>query len=409
MNSVIDVQELTYQERLEALRQTKLAQTQEKQQVIGAMDHDDWAMILPPPEYRKIVQAISGSGVPITDVRIDGVELVSTEADGSFFGPQACGENFRRLLDAHPPYIDPLCSLAGALMANFTSYRKQNWKAEFDYSHLRPEQEKYQLSTGIGGSQHFCPDLAIGFELGWHGILDSIYLYRALNAPRAADFYDGLEAVALGMQNWIRRHAVAARRMAQTETDPQLRRNLEEMAAINEWLVDEPPRTFREACQWMVWYLMAARMYNGSGALGRLDVLLTPFYERDIAAGRLTDEEASFHIACLLLRDTAYAQLGGPDAQGHDVTNRVSYLVLDAIEQLQIPANIGVCVGAEVDPDCYGAASPCSLPTKWVFPSFWALTAQFRDWLTMVSRSNLPASAPIRGVIGARSPDGNIP
>ena len=57
-------------------------------------------------------------------------------------------------------------------------------------------------------------------------------------------------------------------------------------------------------------------MYDGSGAMGRMDVLLDPFYRADRAAGRLTDEEAIFHIACLLLRDTCYAQLGGPDAAG---------------------------------------------------------------------------------------------
>ena len=117
------------------------------------------------------------------------------------------------------------------------------------------------------------------------------------------------------------------------------------MAEINERLVTEPPRTFREACQWMLWYQMAARMFNGSGALGRLDVLLTPYYERDRAAGMLDDEEAIFHIACLLLRDTAYIQLGGPDASGRDVTNAVSYLVLEAGHRLNIPANIGVSVG----------------------------------------------------------------
>ena len=31
----------------------------------------------------------------------------------------------------------------------------------------------------------------------------------------------------------------------------------------------------------MLWYQMAARMYNGSGSLGGFDLLLTPFYERD--------------------------------------------------------------------------------------------------------------------------------
>jgi formate C-acetyltransferase len=91
-------------------------------------------------------------------------------------------------------------------------------------------------------------------------------------------------------------------------------------------------------------------MYNGSGSLGRLDLLLQPFYEHDVSTGELTDEEAIFHIACLLLRDAAYVQLGGPDKKGGDVTSQVSYLVLEAAHRLKIPANIGVSVGENVDP-----------------------------------------------------------
>jgi len=64
----------------------------------------------------------------------------------------------------------------------------------------------------------------------------------------------------------------------------------------------------------------------------------------------LDDEEAIFHLACLLLMDTAYIQLGGPDAQGADATNPVSFLVLEAAHRLRIPANVAVCVGRELDP-----------------------------------------------------------
>ena len=49
MSQGID-REWTYQERLDALRATKLEHTREEQQVIGAMNHDDWAIILPPLE-----------------------------------------------------------------------------------------------------------------------------------------------------------------------------------------------------------------------------------------------------------------------------------------------------------------------------------------------------------------------
>ena len=349
MVTLTKLKELTYQERLDALRQTKLKTTKEKQEIIGAMDYDDWGLILPPEELREVVESVSGSGVAVTEVRIKDIDIKSNHPSGGFFGPKAVGENYRALLEAHPTHIDPVSSLAGGHMVNFYSYRKVGWNPDFDYSHLREDIDKYQLNVPIGATQHFCQDLAIGLELGWGGLLNKIHHYRQVN-PQASDFYDGLEAVVLGAQNWIGRNAEAARQVALEEENPQLRSNLEEMAEINERLVTDPPRTFREACQWIAWYQMIARMYNGSGSLGRLDVLLTPFYERDTAAGILTDEEAMFHIACYLVKETGYIQLGGPDEAGEDVTNRVSYLALEAAHRLGIPANIGVCVGDGIDP-----------------------------------------------------------
>ena len=109
---------------------------------------------------------------------------------------------------------------------------------------------KYQLQSGIGATQHFCQDLQIGLELGWGGILDKIYHYRQVNLQSApaledqrfppdsrfapvtreemSDFYDGLEDIVLGMQNWIGRHAAAAQQMADQEADPRLAQNLRE-------------------------------------------------------------------------------------------------------------------------------------------------------------------------------------
>lgn len=340
---------LTYQQRLDGLRAAKMRQTREKQEIIGSMDHDDHALILPPPERRKLVKTMSSSGMPITDCLLEGYEIQSNHPSGGFFGPKACGENFGALLKVHPPYIDPMSSLAGAYMVNFYSYRKVHWNPDFDFSHLQGDIDKYKLLSGIGAAQHFCQDLQIGFDLGWGGLLEKTRRYRQLN-PTKAGFYDGLEAIILGMQDWIYRNAQEARCMAAAEQNPQLKANLQEMADINERLVAEPPQTFREACQWMLWYQDAARMYNGSGSLGRLDVLLYPFYQRDTEAGILDDEEAIFHLACLLVRDTAYIQLGGPDPDGKDTTNHVSYLILEAAHRLRVPANIGVCVGEGVDP-----------------------------------------------------------
>ena len=360
---------LTYQQRLDMLHETKMKHTKQKQETRGAMDSDDHGMVPLPMESVEVVEAVSGSGEIIKDMILKGFETVSNHPSGGFFGPRATGENFRRLLKVHPTYIDPVSSLVGVYMINFNSYRKPGWNPDFDYSHLRKEHRKYNLSPGIGGTQHFCPDLAIGLELGWGGLLNKVRHYREVN-PQKAEFYDGLEELILGMQGWIQRHADNARKMAETEENQQLRENLETMAHICERMVTHVPETFREACQWLVFFQASAKMYNGSGEWGQLDELLRPFYERDVAAGILTDEEAIFHIACLLLTETAYIQIGGPAADGSDLSSPVSYLVLEAIHQLKIPANITIRVGEGLDPKLFRRGVEILFQDRMGFPKF---------------------------------------
>jgi pyruvate-formate lyase len=356
-----------YAARIDGLRRTKMAQTAEKQRIIGAMDYDDWALVLPPPELRKVVKIMGASGVEITDVLLEGFEPESNHPSGGFFGPAIVGRNYRRLLEMHPAYIDPASSLAGAYMTNFFSYRHPHWNPDLDFSFLEPEQARYKLVHGIGGVQHFCQDFTIGLSLGWGGLLEKL---RRCWKDGDGGFHEGLEQVVLGIQDWIGRNAAEAARLAESERNPDTKENLREIARINARLVSEPPESFREACQWMLWFLMAARMYDGSGALGRLDLLLLPYYERDIAAGRLDDEDAAFHIACMLLRDTSYIQLGGMDGKGNDDTNHVSFLVLEAADSLKIPANIGVAVGDRVDPELLREGTRMLLANRNGVPKF---------------------------------------
>ncbi len=397
----------TYPVRLAALRTEKMRQTREKIDLTGWKDHDDHSIILPPLDRRKIVKTISSSGMPITDCLLDGYEVQSNHPSGGFFGPKICGENFQHLLDAHPPYVDPNSSLAGAYMANFMSYRKPHWNPDFSLPELRPDIQKYKLLPGIGATQHFCQDLSIGLQLGWGGLRARINQYRCQNVPAGgpemADFYDGLEAIALGMQNWIARTAAYARYLAEMVSLPVaerkgvnqdsaallagwaggegLRENLLEIAAVNEAIITAPPQTFRQACQWILWYQMAARMYNGSGSLGRLDALLTPYYERDMASGVLrSDEEATFHTACLLLRDTGYIHLGGPDASGKDTTNRMSYIVLEAAHALKIPANVGIAVGDTTDPGLLKRGVEIMFADKTGIPKFLGVDVTARGY-----------------------------
>ena len=136
---------LTYEQRLINLRQTKMQQTQEKQESLGAMDQDDHGRIMPPPELRDITEYMGSSGEMVRDAKLNNFKPKSNHPSGGFFGAKACGENFRLFLKAHPVYIDSMSSLAGGYMAYFMGYRNPGWPPEFDFSNLQEEQKKYGI------------------------------------------------------------------------------------------------------------------------------------------------------------------------------------------------------------------------------------------------------------------------
>jgi len=358
----------SFDDRLDRLRETKVKHAQRKVELLGPRDGDEQGNVPLPLQNATIVDAISGSGVPVKEMLLKGYEPESNHPSGGFFGAGIIGKNFRKLLEFHPVYIDPDSSMAGVYMVSFNSYRKPDWPPEYGYSHLHGDQERLGIDAGIGGLQHFCPDLKIGLDLGWGGLLEKVKKYREVNEDK--EFYDGLEDIIHGMQDWIGRHAREASWMAERESDPKVKENLERIAEDCLGQVSSPPKTFRGACQWLTFLQAAAKMYNGSGEWGQLDELLRPFYERDIETGLISDEEAAFHIACLLLSETAYIQLGGPDKDRKDVTSKVSYLVLEAVHKLKTPANIGVRVGPNIDPGLLRRSVEILLEDKMGFPKF---------------------------------------
>lgn len=362
------ISDYSFDDRLDRLRETKIRHAKRKVELLGPRDSDEQGNVPLPLDQAIIVDAISGSGVPVKDMLLKGYEPKTNHPSGGFFGAGIVGRNYRKLLEVHPTYIDPDSSMAGVYMVSFNSYRKPDWNPDYDYSHLYDDQERLGIDAGIGGLQHFCPDLKIGLDLGWGGLLDKVRKYREINAD--TEFYDGLEDIIHGMQDWILRHGEDATRMADAETCQEIKENLQTISEICLAQVSDPPRTFREACQWLTFFQAAAKMYNGSGEWGQLDELLRPFYDRDVEAGILTDDEAIFHIACLLLSETAYIQLGGPDRDGNDLTSSVSYHVLEAVHRLKTPANIGVRVGPNIDPGLLRRGVEILFEDRMGFPKF---------------------------------------
>lgn len=322
----------SWQNRLGAIKARKAEQTQWKLKTYGrTMDTDDKGIEPPPDGYHFTPKP--------------------NHPSGGIFGPKACGANFRAFLENHPVCIDPMNSLAGGWVDRFDRYRKPGWHPDMPYADLQGDLKQYDIVSGIGATQHFTPDIRIGFRLGWQGILDNIRTSRTQLDESHADFLDGLADVVLGIQNFISRHAEMAAVMAEQETRPEIRKNLLEMARINRKLVTDPPMSFREACQFTAWQIVTFDMYNGAGAaLGSIDVFLKHYYDNDKHAGLLDDEEAIFHLCCLFLKDNTYYQIGGSDKFGNDRTNELSFLLLEAMHRLKIPISICVRVHERLNP-----------------------------------------------------------
>jgi len=321
-----------YRGRIKQLHDTKMVYNAQKIAQLGSYDTDDHGWI-------------PFDSIPFTPT--------PNHEDGGIYGCKALGENLRAFFNAVPAYIHPESAVAGCWVGSFQNYAKIGLRPEDKPEHLRPMHEKYHIrQSGIGGMNHLGPDMKIGLDLGWGGLLAKIRWYKSFNAPKDTGFYDGEEQLVLGVQEYVAHHAVYAREMAEAEDNSYARRNYLEIAAMNEWLVENPPRTFREACQFLAHFQSVDRTYFAGGALSQLDEILRPYYEKDVRDGALTDEEAVWIIASLFYNDTHYSQIGGITPDGsHDMTSRLSFIILEAMHHLHIPINMAVRVHDQVNPD----------------------------------------------------------
>ena len=333
INQFSENEEFTYDKRIALLRKRKVEQTEEKARNGGA-NEDDYGLIVQ-DEFNY--------------------ELKPNHENGSIYGYKAWTENYCAILDSHPLYCDPLDAFVGKGFLFLERLRPVTckWNPAYPFDDLKVLFDRYNVISGIDNCHHFTPDLEIGFALGWGGILRKLKEQKALHDESHAEFYDSEIAVVEAIIHFLKRMAAEIGELSKEEKNPILRDNLVQMAKINDKMASEPPETFREAVQWMCWFSMLSRTYNRGSAGGQLDEMLRPYYEKDIAAGILTDDEAVFYLACLFLQDSRYFQLGGPDADGKDMTSKISYLCLDAADKINIACNLTIRVHDNLDEEFF--------------------------------------------------------
>lgn len=155
------------------------------------------------------------------------------------------------------------------------------------------------------------------------------------------------------------RFAVEAERQAEmSSTQPERQVELRTVAAACRQVPAKPPRTFQEAVQSAYFvHLISQIESNGhSFSLGRFDQYTYPFYQTDMATGRLTHAQALEIMELLWLKLFSIIKvrpwdhtrfgigyptyqnvtIGGQNENGQDATNAVSYMVLETIRNIRL-------------------------------------------------------------------------
>ena len=197
---------------------------------------------------------------------------------------------------------------------------------------------------------------------------------------QAVDFYQAVSIACRAVVRFAQRYAAEAERLAALEPDPGRAGELMQIAQVCRRVPAQPARTLHEALQAMQFVLVAAQIedYESAFSIGRLDQLLWPYYQSDLNAGRLAEEQALELLQCFYIKIshsiplfdadvslafagmTAFvnAIVGGVDAHGRDATNPLSYLAVEAMRRVNTQQpNFGVRLHAATPPEFVAAVT----------------------------------------------------
>ncbi len=211
-------------------------------------------------------------------------------------------------------------------------------------------------------SGHLIPDYARILREGWKAVYAELEaIYAALSPSEKRGTKGGqlraMMTAATMPRDLALEYGQECARLARTETEPARRQELLAMADNLTRVPWEPAGNFWEALQslWLTHMLvMADENYPGPGdSFGRLDQYLYPFWDKSIQEGM--DPEFGveilkcFWIHCNTAYDgmirtggnqgitAGYGQLftiGGMGAGGQDMTNNLTYILLDVIDEM---------------------------------------------------------------------------
>ncbi len=214
---------------------------------------------------------------------------------------------------------------------------------------------------------HCIPDFSMVLKVGLSGmILDA--KEKKISSEndeevRQYEFYSAVVEVLEGIISYSKRLADEAARLVALSNDTETKDKLSEIVNRYRKIPESKPDTFLEAVTaiWICWTALHLENANIGLSLGRLDQLLYPFYEKDVASlckqKRTEYDKCALELLCYLwlkigdhvptmleageqlfggTGSNQAVTIGGVDENGEDAVNDVTYLILRAAELMRL-------------------------------------------------------------------------
>ncbi|MCP3944120.1 MAG: hypothetical protein GY710_21945 [Desulfobacteraceae bacterium] len=209
------------------------------------------------------------------------------------------------------------------------------------------------------------PDYEKLFKLGVKGFIKKACdRLVELDKTVPLDYIDQkefLQAVIITLKaviTFANRYSDLAKKKAEETIDPTDKKRLEHIAKVCAKVPEHPPKTFIEALQSFYFIHLARSLEFSSLGIGlRFDKIFGPYFDKDVKEGRITRKEAMITLQLLWVKihdlgliysptlSSIYGgvaslqavTLGGVDENANDVTNEMSYMVLETAKLMQTP------------------------------------------------------------------------
>jgi formate C-acetyltransferase len=214
------------------------------------------------------------------------------------------------------------------------------------------------------GDAHIAVDFQKILEVGLSGYFKEIESHHKQvdcsnrEGVRKDKFYTALTIGLESFQGFIRRYHDLAIYLSKESNDPQRIKELHRIAENCQVIAEEPPRDFYQALQ-LVYFVQLILQIESNGhsvSLGRLDQYLYPFYQKDVATGKLSEASASELLENTWIKllsvnkirpwsHTRFSAggplyqnvtIGGQTNDGKDAVNELSFLILDSVGRMKL-------------------------------------------------------------------------